>query len=484
MTGIFKELVGKGLVYGLGSSFNGLAAFLLIPFFITRLSAAEYGRFAIAEMVLSLTLVLLGMGLHVALLSRYPHLDPTGRRDVVGSLVTFVAATSLAGTALLLAVALPLRSVLLGGISPEMIALVAAIAAVEAVWLVFATYFRAEGLARRYVLLSFAQVVAGLSATVLLISSFGFHEEGILYGRLLGDGLLLLLLIPEFVRHRPRINLRPAIELARIGVPLVPATFASMWVAMSPRYMLEWFGTAADVGVFAMSAKIAGIVSLLFVQPFAMAWMVLLFKVSMRPDARQIYAKVITYYVFAGGLLALTVGLLAPELLAFLHSGTFPLSANVTTLMTLAFLAAGLTHAVTIGPYLRSRLNAVMPVYLGSVVASVAAGVPLTRFFGLTGEAFAMVMVYVLQALLLAWVSHRMYPISVERARIAKVAGALAPAYLVARWLTQQPAPLAPFAGLFAMYGLALLILWATGFTTNGERNLIRATFRKVGFPA
>ena len=62
MKSAIQDLAAKGLIYGLGASFNGLVSFLLIPFFTHRLTAGEYGRYALAEMVLNLLLVLLGMG--------------------------------------------------------------------------------------------------------------------------------------------------------------------------------------------------------------------------------------------------------------------------------------------------------------------------------------------------------------------------------------------------------------------------------------
>src|SRR5689334_23267894 len=82
------ELAGKGLVYGIGASFNGLVAFILIPFFTNQLTAAEYGRYAIAEAVLNLILVLLGLGMNVAILARYPSLPPAERDGFFRSILT------------------------------------------------------------------------------------------------------------------------------------------------------------------------------------------------------------------------------------------------------------------------------------------------------------------------------------------------------------------------------------------------------------
>src|SRR5207248_5236947 len=90
------ELAGKGLVYGIGASFNGLVASVLIPFFKNQLTAAEYGRYAIAEMVLNLNLVLLGLGMNVAILARYPSVPPAERNRFFGSILTFMLLWSMA----------------------------------------------------------------------------------------------------------------------------------------------------------------------------------------------------------------------------------------------------------------------------------------------------------------------------------------------------------------------------------------------------
>src|SRR5213593_3046804 len=90
MKSALGELTSKGLVYGLGASFNGLVSFILIPFFTNRLSATEYGRYAIAEMVLNLILVLLALGMNVAILARYPSLAPQDRDKFFGSVLSFM----------------------------------------------------------------------------------------------------------------------------------------------------------------------------------------------------------------------------------------------------------------------------------------------------------------------------------------------------------------------------------------------------------
>src|SRR5438477_12591761 len=105
MKAVLQELASKGAIYGLGASFNSLVGFLLIPFFTGRLSATEYGRYAIAEMVLNLILVLLGLGMNVAILARYPNVPQQDRDKFFASVLTFMVLWTAAFEAVFLCLA-------------------------------------------------------------------------------------------------------------------------------------------------------------------------------------------------------------------------------------------------------------------------------------------------------------------------------------------------------------------------------------------
>jgi O-antigen/teichoic acid export membrane protein len=439
MKEVIRDLAGKGLIYGLGSSLNGVVGFVLIPLYMQYLYAAQYGRYALAEMVLNLMLVLLGLGMNVALLARYPKIQPEDRREYIGGVVAFVLISTIVIEALFCAVAASAGNLLLPALDARIFLLVGAISALETLWMLFATLYRVEGLAWRYISASFLQVGIGLVATVAFIVGLGLKEEGILYGRLLGDGVLFaVVLLPRLIEYRPRLNLESGRELLRIGLSLVPATLAVMWVLMSPRYFIEWFGGTYDVGVFSMSSKIASVVTLVFVQPFALAWLVLVFRIFPRPDARRIYARVLTYYVLVGGTLALTLGIVAPAIAALLGKETFPLSADVIVVMALAYVASGLIHPVTIGPYVREAVHTVVPIYAFSVVMSLVLSWFMTPLWGVQGAAFALLTVYLVQAALLVKLSNALYRVPFEWGRITKAVGALGIAFCLTRYLSSS----------------------------------------------
>jgi O-antigen/teichoic acid export membrane protein len=427
------ELVKKGVVYGLGASLNGVAGFLLLPFIVHRLTAFEYGRFALAELLLNVLLVVGALGLHVALLARYPKLPAGDRRAFIGSVLSLLIVTTLVAELGFAAFAVVLGSRVFPELAVEHYVLVGAITALETVTLLVATVFRAEGAAWRFIAIQLVQVAMSLALTIALIARSGYREEALLYGRLGGDLLVILAVMPVLLHHRP-CALAPAWGLVRMGGPLVLASFSAMAVAMLPRLLLEQLGDAATVGSYAVDAKLAAIVSIGFVQPFGLVYVAAIGRIAHRADARAIFARVVTYYIALGAIATVVVGAAAPWIARTLGNHAFPISPRAITLLAVSNVAAGLAYPLTIGPYVLERTRDVVPVYIATFVLAVAIGWPLTSEFGIVGAASALVAVYVVQGIALGWVSHRMYAMSLERGRlVAVIAGFVVVVTLVAR---------------------------------------------------
>jgi O-antigen/teichoic acid export membrane protein len=422
---VMIELVKKGLVYGLGASLNGAVGFLLLPFVVHRLVAAEYGRFALAELQINLLLVICGFGLRNALLARYPRLAADETRSFVGSVLSLslisiaIVLTGFAGLVWLAG------RRLFPELTTEHYLLIASISAIETVWLLVTSIYRAEGAAWRYVTVQLVQVVISLGLTVFLISHHGLREEGLLYGRLGADLVVLVLVMPVLVHHRPR-AVRQAWDLLRVGGPLVIAAFSAMFVAMAPRLFLERINDVGIVGSFTVDARLAGIVMIGFVQPFGLVYVAMIARIARRPDARLLFARIITYYVALGGIAIAVIGLAAPSIASILGKHAFPISPRAILLLAVSNVAAGLIYPLTIGPYVLERTRQVIPVYVAALVLIIALGLPATIYAGITGAAVALAVVYVLQGLALAVVSQRMYALPIEWRRLAIVVAGIA----------------------------------------------------------
>jgi O-antigen/teichoic acid export membrane protein len=382
-------------------------------------------------MLLNLLLVILILGLNVALLARYPRLELADRGKVVSSVFSLMLLTNIGFEFLFFFLMLFLGKDVIPSVNMKMVVLICCISFLESIWLMFATLFRAEGAAWTYISASLAQVLSSLLSTIMLITVYGFREDGILFGRLTGDIILMLIISPNFVRYRPRFDLQPALELLKIGVPMVPAALSNIWLLMSPRYFVEKYCTTAEVGIFAMSTKIAGIVSLIFIQPFALAWMVVLFKIILYEDAKRMYERVVTYYFLTGGVVALSLGVAAPKIVVWLGKVNFPISSSVITIMSLAYIASGIMYPVTIGPYIKEKTHRMVPVFVLSAILSLIVGSFTTWRWGIIGAALSLLVVYTFQAYLLHRVSNTLYRINIEWRRLFKIIVGIGIAYFV-----------------------------------------------------
>lgn len=456
MKAVLLELSKKVSIYGLGTSFNSAASLLLVPYFVHSLLPVEYGRYALAEMAAGLLLVAIGLGMNVAIVAQLPRMMEEERRLYIGTVLGFSLGSASLVLASLLAGVAAFGPALDPYLPVKLVSLIPFVVVLEYLLLQFQSIYRALGGAWRFVSMSITQSIFSLALTIALISFFGFREEGIMLGRIAGAFMALIPGMAVIAKIRPRFNGLQVRAMLQVGLPLVPAAFCSLLVSMSPRYFLELFGTTEQVGVFAIASKVAGVMAILFVQPFSLAWMAAIPKVSGHEDAPLIYARVLTYFTFVGVNLATLLGLLSPLILQFFSHAQYAISPDLILVLCYANVASGLMYAVNLAPYVTGRTIQVLPAYLVSGLVSIVLCGTFTALWGLNGAAVALLCSLLFQSVLLGIFSQELLPVPVEWIRIGKCLVASAAALTVAGLLD---VPVVQAAAFVAALALALAML-------------------------
>jgi hypothetical protein len=145
--------------------------------------------------------------------------------------------------------------------------------------------------------------------------------------------------------------------------------------------------------------------------------------------------------------------------------------------VALAQVASGLMYPLNIGAYVLEQTGKQVPVFVFSGILITVVGIVMVRLWGALGGALALMLVYVAQAVLLARMSQRLYPVAFEWRRIAKVLGALGAAFLLVRGLDVVASPLPLVHWLLAPLFLAaaVLALLAFRFLNPGEVASLRS---------
>lgn len=418
MSGVYRDLLSKGLIYGVGSSLNGLVGLLLIPFLMQHLGAAQYGRYALADMVINILIALATLGVNVSLITQYFALRQEDRNGLFRGCVALVAAFSVTLLSSLTGIVLLLRALGIEVVPMALWYYVAVITPLEALWMMFATLYRAEGHARRFVALSFGQITISFGLTVVLILKTHLEEQAILVSRAVADICVLASAIACQRGLWGKPNWPATIAALKVGLPTVPATFSGMWLMMAPRVLLGVFSGDFELGVYSMAARLGGVINLALTQPFNVLWLPAAFRIKERSDAPKIFSRIVTYYILVAASLVSMIVILAPWVSSWLATDRFPLPPELVGIIAAGLACLGLATAINLGPYFERRTAAAVPAYVTAGILSLLSGSVLIKLYGAYGAAIQLILGYLVLVGLLYKISRPLYRVDYDLRRI------------------------------------------------------------------
>jgi len=93
--------------------------------------------------------------------------------------------------------------------------------------------------------------------------------------------------------------------LLRLGIPLIPGFAFLFVIQQGNKYVLQWFGGLGAVGVYTIGFNL-GLAMSLVVSAFQKAWLPYFMSFVDKPEeARVLFGRILTYYVFGFGALNL-----------------------------------------------------------------------------------------------------------------------------------------------------------------------------------
>jgi len=101
-------LAGDTLVYLAGAAIIGLGSFILVPIYIRYLTPAEFGVYALVDVIILILVTVTQLGFGVSYLKWFADIEPSRRGELLGSTLAVGAmAATIGGALLALAVAGP-----------------------------------------------------------------------------------------------------------------------------------------------------------------------------------------------------------------------------------------------------------------------------------------------------------------------------------------------------------------------------------------
>ena len=477
------RLLRQGGMYTLSNLAVKVAGLLLLGFFLNPafLVQADYGRFQLLEVMAQLLILVGGMGMAAGLL-KFLH-DETYADEKEALPFTALAGVAICGlvmASLTSIFARPLASFLVddpAAVTPiRLTGLYVALKLIAAVPFMMLRVHERAGL--------FA--LAATSEALLLIAAVAFQLvvldaglNGIMVGYVISAGGSALLLTSLLVKNNPvRIRLSLLRPLAKFGAPLALAGLASVTLNAGDRFILKALTDAELVAVYGLAAKFGGLINMLFVQSFNMAFSVIGLKaISSSGGGMHIHRRTFRHYVVLTGWGVLGVSLLARDVTQVLSPTPAFLGAEPLVLpIALGFMAYGIyfigmnvlyadgrTPAIAIGVALAATLNIALNLF----------AIPR---WGAMGAALATLVAYAALAVWTLVRAHRVAPVKYRWEALATVVCILLGLWAIGQvsgvWGTALRLPFR--MGLIGCYPLLVV---AAGLYSREE---LRELFRRM----
>jgi O-antigen/teichoic acid export membrane protein len=427
-----KRLGTDTAVYGISTILGRFLTFLLTPLYTHALPAEDLGIVATVYAYIAFLNVVYGYGMEGAYMKYASTREIGNRRQVFTVPFLAVGITSLFFSALLILwspsvadwihVPDPLAGIVAQG---------ALILFLDALTLIPFVSLRMASQARTFAFIKVAGILVNVLCNILFLFVFRAGVGGIFLSNIISAVLVLILLVPTILRGLSfswPTGLLGA--LLRFGLPSVPAGIAGMMIQVINRPILESLTGKAAVGVFQANYRL-GIFMMLLVSMFDFAWRPFFLQHAKDPDARPLFARIMTYVVLTLTAVFLSLGLFLEPLVRWqifagrsLIAPPYWTGLDIVPVILLAYLFLGVYNNLIAGIYIEKRTARLPAVTFVAAAVNVVANYALIPPYGLMGAAYATLASYLVMAGMMYVMVRNVYPVPYEWIRLAKITGA------------------------------------------------------------
>lgn len=353
--------LGKdSVIYGVGSVITRFIGLFTLPLFTAYLKPEEYGVLAMLALLTMVAQPVFSLGLSAAMGPSYFERDNhLNKSEVVWSVffINILSGILLVAIAWLFPITLG-RLVRLPAEYASLVGLTLTGCALTILVTSFTQRVQFERQAKLYTAATLATALIAILVSVIMVIFMGWGVKGMVIGQLAGNLVtFLVFLIIGLKTTKPAINFVRTRELLRLGLPLVPS-FAFLFILMhANKYILEWHAGLNAVGIYSVGFSIGMAISIVTGgiatawYPFFMTYM------ERQSEARVIFGRIFTYYIFGVGFISLLFFLIAKPTILLLTQEAFHDSYIVVGFVALAYFAQTIFNFFLPGIYFKKQIR-------------------------------------------------------------------------------------------------------------------------------
>ncbi len=459
-----KRLGTDTAIYGVSTIVGRFLTFLLTPFYTNVLPPAELGIVASVYAYIAFLNIIYGYGMETAFMRYTASLELGDKRQTFSVAFLSVGATSVVFS---LIIWLLRDALALAGSVPVHHAVIVTYAGwillLDALALVPFAHLRMEGKAKQFAALKLFNIVLTVVLNLIFLLEFRWGIEGIFLSNLVASGITVLLLLPVVVRAMT-LRWNPLLHkaLLRFALPSVPSYLAAMMIQVIDRPILEALTDNATVGIYQANYRL-GIFMMLIVSTFDFAWRPFFLSNASEPNAKQLFARVLTYFFLLMTGSFLLISFFITDVVTFpIYHGKSIIAPeywsglSIVPIVLAAYIFLGISNTMAAGIYIEKQTKKLPLITFVGAAVNVVGNFLLIPPFGITGAAVATLLSYASMTVVLYFIVQRVYPIAYEVGRMAKIAAAATSVFLLFQLVHLPLANALWKLGLLVLFGVLM----------------------------
>lgn len=421
-----KRFLNHSIVYFVGNALNRLDVFLLLPLYTNYFTPGGYGTLELIFVMVAFVRVFLGMRLSSATLRFfYEYETENDKKRVVSTSLLSIILWCLLLTIILISFSKQLSMFVFKSDAYSMLLILGFCGMFfEVTSEIPLAFLRAKDYSVLYVLASLSHLIIRVGLNVYIVIYLHKGVEGILIGNLISSFLLWsFLCVFVFKSSGIAFDISKLRALWKYSYPLVIASLPGLILGNADRLFLGWYASLEVVGIYALAIRFGMALEGFVLEPFQLGYSPFRFSIMKQENAKEVYARILTYFLFLAAFIGLFVTLLSREVIELMASESFRNTYKIVPLIVFSTLVRGVAYIFQTGLLIEKRTGYMPYISISTAILNVLTLFFFVPLFGIYGAAFSLVITSFLDVALNYMFSQRCYHISFEYQRVIKIAG-------------------------------------------------------------
>lgn len=469
-----KRLGTDTAIYGISTVLARLLNFALVPLYANMLTTADNGIVAYIYSFIALITIFYSFGMESSYFRFASSNEIGSEKDNFSTPFISILTVSIFFSLGIALFARPLTDVFqIDSSLYTIFYYTAGILFFDAIILVPYASLRLQRKAKFFALTKVLNIVLTVVLNVITVYFLKWGIEGIFFSNLAASVLAFCILLPS-THKQLYLHFHTSLfkELLKFGLPIVPVGLSGVLLQIVDRPILKLLMDDSALGIYQVNYRL-GIFMALITGMFEYAWRPFFLSHAKDPNAKQLFSRVMTYYLLVCFIVFLTLSFFLGDIVKHIFPPQYWVALDIVPLVMLSYILSGIGTNLNAGIQIEKKTAYLFPTSLAGSVTKLILTFVLVPHLGVMGAAVATVAGYFMVEITLYPIVQKFYYIQYEFKRIGLLIASVALAFFIGQY----------FQHIIAVKAMILIgwfaSLFALGFFTKGEVQRLKQLFGK-----